>query len=696
MFMILLRKRSFRMALGSKPKNDILKITGEITFDSIKAAIDYLDENNVTPMGETSYFMKDGNRIGYSFNQIIKTINNDIKNNSTQLKTGDVGTFEVEKIFKDIKIPDNYKLIFPWNNNGKEQIKAIRNTIIKYAKDLGYKLNDQPGDYTGLQYQNRNFAEVHYPDRDSKIRVDVFYDRLPQKFRNKFGKRLERYPDTHKYSLNGKYLVTLDPKTVEQLKEILKYSYEHGKEILNNKVQNLTTTINNEKEGIKINTNNVPLNQILYGPPGTGKTYSTAKLALQIIDPDFKSDNRQEILSKYNEYKKSKQIQFVTFHQSYSYEEFVEGIRPVISDNGNTIIYEPHDGIFKNIVDLAKKNLYQNNDDTPVKYADFDEVIEEFKNEYQEGSNYENLQNLKYSSDYIEYQFGVQKQYRKIDLNKIRNLFNNGQEYNTISDFYNDYGGTRGLAGYHYTFYKGLDSIRKEINSSIQNKISKDNSGSFKINKSAPKYVLIIDEINRGNIADIFGELITLLEDTKRTDKENAEVILPYSNESFSLPPNLYIIGTMNTADRSIALLDIALRRRFDFIAKYPNSSIIGEDGAKTEVEEIDLRQFLDKMNERIEVLLDKDHTIGHSYLMGIYTYDDFLYKFKNRILPLLQEYFYNDYDKIAEVLNQDNIYEDEWQDKSHQIILKRLINDKPLYEINDKFPLEAFKKVCE
>ena len=236
-----------------------------------------------------------------------------------------------------------------------------------------------------------------------------------------------------------------------------------------------------------------------------------------------------------------------------------------------------------------------------------------------------------------------------------------------------------------YQFYK--QDLNIEF---IQNMLNIDEK------KDVKKYVLIIDEINRGDISDIFGELITLLEDTKRTDKENVEVILPYSNKPFSIPPNLYIIGTMNTADRSIALLDIALRRRFDFIAKYPDSSVIGQDGAKTEVEGIDLKLFLDKMNERIEVLFDKDHTIGHSYLMGINNYDDFVYKFKNRILPLLSEYFYNDYDKIAEVLNQDNIDDDEWSDDTTQIILKRLINDRPLYKINEKYPIDAFKKVCE
>ena len=167
---------------------------------------------------------------------------------------------------------------------------------------------------------------------------------------------------------------------------------------------------------------------------------------------------------------------------------------------------------------------------------------------------------------------------------------------------------------------------------------------------------------------------------------------MPYSKKPFGVPSNLYIIGTMNTADRSIALLDIALRRRFDFISTYPNEDVIGTDGALTEINGIDLKLFLNKINKRIEAYLDKDHTIGHSYLMDINSYEDFEYKFKNRILPLLLEYFYNDYEKVAKILNQDD-----FDNSEKQIILKEcLIEDIPTYEINEKYPIEAFKEVCK
>lgn len=734
------------MAIG-KTQKDIMQIVGDITFNDIKAAIDYLDKNNIAPRGETSYFMKNGENIGYSLNQIIKTINNDIKHNNVLLKTGEVDTFEVEKIFKDIEMPNEYKLIFPWNENGKEQIKNIRNLIIDYAKSLGYELNDEPENYTALKLQNRNFAEIHYPDRASKIRVDVFYDKLPETFRNKFGKKLERYPDTHNYALNGKFIVTLATKTLEQIKEIIKYSYDHSNEILNKATEKENILINNKDKNMLLENNIISKNQILYGPPGTGKTYNTAKLALEIIEPGFISDNREEILDKYNEYKKSKQIQFVTFHQSYSYEEFVEGIRLVIKDKCDTIIYEPHDGIFKKIVDLAKSeytkaqiqenidfskiNIYKMSlGDTSNKdeYSIYDYCIDNDRIGLGYGENVD-FSSAKTKEDilkiYNENEVFKDKSsftvdavdrfknwMKKGDLVLISNGNNSIRAVGLITGDY-QYDNESGIRYCQFREVKWLyagDDIPKDkfifknlsqmsiyqfykqdLNIEfIQSLLNRDDK------KDVKKYVLIIDEINRGNISDIFGELITLLEDTKRTDKENVEVILPYSNKLFSIPPNLYIIGTMNTADRSIALLDIALRRRFDFISKYPDSSVIGDDGAKTEIEGIDLRLFLDKINERIEVLFDRDHTIGHSYLMGINDFEDFIYKFKNRILPLLSEYFYNDFDKIAEILNQDNIEDDEWSDENTQIILKKIINDRPLYKINEKYPIEAFKKACK
>jgi 5-methylcytosine-specific restriction endonuclease McrBC GTP-binding regulatory subunit McrB len=171
--------------------------------------------------------------------------------------------------------------------------------------------------------------------------------------------------------------------------------------------------------------------------------------------------------------------------------------------------------------------------------------------------------------------------------------------------------------------------------------------------KEKKKYILIIDEINRGNVSSIFGELITLIEKNKRSGgNEELEVTLPYSKSGFKVPDNVYIIGTMNTADRSIEALDTALRRRFSFVHMEPKSAIIKDYGkSKGQIEDVDVCLLLDKINERIEKLIDKDHRIGHSYFMDAVSIDDLKLVFRDAILPLLQEYFFGDNGKIGLVL---------------------------------------------
>jgi 5-methylcytosine-specific restriction protein B len=180
--------------------------------------------------------------------------------------------------------------------------------------------------------------------------------------------------------------------------------------------------------------------------------------------------------------------------------------------------------------------------------------------------------------------------------------------------------------------------------------------------KGGKPYVLIIDEINRGNTSRIFGELITLIESTKRAGQDEAmDVILPYSQERFTVPDNLYIIGTMNTADRSLALIDTALRRRFDFIEMMPDPSLIKDnDKNSIVIEGIDIQQMLTTINNKIEALYDREHNIGHAFFMKLKddpTLPKLAYIFKNNILPLLEEYFFEDWDKIIKVLGNSGIY---------------------------------------
>lgn len=345
-------------------------------------------------------------------------------------------------------------------------------------------------------------------------------------------------------------------------------------------------------------------NMILYGPPGTGKTYITATYAVLICGwytlDTLKNMNHSKIMEIYHELEQEGRIGFTTFHQSYGYEDFIEGIRPVLD---------------------KEKTDAQNQS-------------EEQKSE------------------------------------KSRNL--------------------------EYTMEAGVFKAFCE-----------------KAEKSKKPYVFIIDEINRGNISRIFGELITLIEESKRKgEADERSVILPYSGLPFSVPSNVYIIGTMNTADRSIALLDTALRRRFSFVEMMPDTEVLKD--IKIEVPEmpdtvdkkagkstIDIQKLLEIINQRIEVLYDREHTIGHAYFCGLKktaTLDGLKNVFKKSVLPLLQEYFFDDYEKIAMVLGDNQkrnrnykfIVEDNGKD-IHTLFGKELETDmldmlqRKKYMINEK-----------
>ena len=375
---------------------------------------------------------------------------------------------------------------------------------------------------------------------------------------------------------------------------------------------------NNAKEDK--NMNSQPLNQILYGPPGTGKTYNTIIKAMDIINPklvqrdkDGNVEKYDTLKNKFDELKQQGQIEFVTFHQSYSYEEFVEGIKPDLESN--ELKYKLEDGIFKKICNSAKINIE----------GDFEKIYSQFIEEIDEN-----------------HEFKTQKGSFKIRVND-----NDGLTIRTGDNFEKE---TCGTITKEQIKNQTFTSIGRKQKLEAITKYLKEKYGlTFSASNTVKPHILIIDEINRGDVSKIFGELITLIEEDKRIGKEHQmTVTLPYSREPFGVPNNLYIIGTMNTADRSIALLDTALRRRFDFEEMIPKPELLrGKD-----IEGVDLEQLLTKINDRIKNEYDRDHQIGHSYLMSVKDKEDLERAYKNRILPLLNEYFYNDINTVAKILN--------------------------------------------
>ncbi|PTP80636.1 McrB family protein [Vibrio splendidus] len=404
-----------------------------------------------------------------------------------------------------------------------------------------------------------------------------------------------------------------------------------------------------------------PLNQILYGPPGTGKTYHTIEAAVRAAEPEeyatlgidskkgATEEQRNYLVEQYESLSKAGRIRFVTFHQSYGYEEFVEGLSA--KTERGLISYYDKDGVFKEICSDA--NIKPTNN-----LAKFDKALEDLKKEV-EGRfiNLETSTGKKFNFTYHgRTTFRIYPEESKHEdlgngyptsIKHLTNFYVTGDE----SDIYNrSY--VRAILNYMKEKY-GVSDYDPEEDLS-----------------EAPNYVLVIDEINRGNISKIFGELITLIEPSKRKGgEEEIELLLPCSGDKFSVPSNLHIIGTMNTADRSLAMMDTALRRRFDFVEMMPRADLFSDHCIEWHGQKIDLKSLLEALNKRIEVLYDREHTLGHAFLFPAYNaaksgqhelaFDELKAAFKNKIIPLLEEYFYEDWNKIRLVLG-DSLKQDQ------------------------------------
>lgn len=589
------------------------------------------------------------------------------------------------------------------------------NTVNSYVSSL----STAPARLTGIQLETTNVFEITSADHFKRIRLLMEgagnFEDVNIKAGNKaFQYALVYYEDFLRDQENGYETAAIPSLAAPSTSSTQGHS--------------LTSASKIDMEAAPIDKN-----IILYGPPGTGKTYNTVAYAVAIIEnkplyrilEEVKNSSYETVLTRYRAYKDNGQVEFTTFHQSYGYEEFIEGIKPKIQLGNDTdqitenISYEIKPGIFKQFCETAqtpiiqdsnsygirkeptiwkvslggsgengvKRDCFKNNririgwdsygervtEETDFREHGGETILSRFMSEMIIGDivlilyDEKTIDAIGVVKDEYEWlnEMDDYKRSRKVEwlATDIReNIFDlNGNKVMTLGSVYR----------LNRITLADVLSIMKKRNTGL----------STAIRENPNNYVFIIDEINRGNISKILGELITLIEPSKRIGQaEEIRLRLPYSQEEFGVPSNVYILATMNTADRSIARLDTALRRRFHFAEMMPQPEVL--EDMMIDAKTINLSEMLAVMNRRIEVLYDREHMIGHAYFMSLNTHsslDELAHIFRNTIIPLLQEYFYEDYDKIRLVLGDNN------KGRNEQFILAKQINRVELFgDLND------------
>ena len=436
-----------------------------------------------------------------------------------------------------------------------------------------------------------------------------------------------------------------------------------------------------------------PLNTILYGPPGTGKTYGTRQRCVQICDATGEGKTPEEIHERYRELVEDRRVEFITFHQSYGYEEFVEGLRPETEGNGSGLRLTVRDGVLKRIAERAragpapetrKRRFFKivlgdgdvfdecmtdgcvrfgpskdwsDEDWSDAGYGTYEACLNRFAERWGRGAK-----RWWGTTSAATFRAWVDRG----DIVVVPDGFSKSK-YRAVGEIVGDYEYAPRSSSPSWLHRRAVrwlwraagnpshvdDFQDKSFGGQLVHVLRPDRPDMLlrhlQHDQQRPPYVLVIDEINRANIAKVLGELITLLEEDKREGAENElAVTLPHSNGRFTLPANLHVLGTMNTADRSIALLDTALRRRFVFEEITPDASLLEK---AAEAAGVDLPAVLEVMNDRLEWLRGRDHLIGHAWFLQAKSREAVDEVMRRKVIPLIAEYFYDDWEKVRAVL---------------------------------------------